>query len=553
DLLSDLTEKDINSFLREINFAEYYPDYSLNDLKNFIFGSPSTANVFNYLPDTKLFEDLFDIVQSGDSFHPDRNINLRIISEWPQVKRDSSKGEEIRTGQSAIKLKTESRIDKNPEFRRRPGAVYRKFLNDVDSLLLDFMEGKYQSRLTIGDIVTYDTPARKILNHALDHFYNVFQLLQYQINRLENLNSILEIKIDRGSVDLQFSEEKYRYLFEYSTEALVIVDVVSGRIIDSNNKFRHFTGFSRTDINQMTIYDLIAGENKLPDLASSFDRSEFAIYLSDYEMVRKDRVMLSVDLNINSHILSATRKYQIQFIDNSEKKEAERLKHEFISNISHELRSPMTNIQGYFQLVASKKEIKANPELRDMMRVIEKNIKRLNLLIDNLLKLESRGIAVASDELEKFSPAQMIEEVLQTNMQLAEDKGLEVIQNLDHSLVIEGIKFEFTQVLTNLFINAVKYTKKGSITVTLEKEKTRSNIAIIKFTDTGIGIDPKYNIAVFERFFRAPGPENRKIGGTGLGLSITQSLLEKIGGVVLLDSTPGVGSTFTINLPLSRE
>ncbi|NUM42394.1 MAG: PAS domain-containing sensor histidine kinase, partial [Leptospiraceae bacterium] len=81
--------------------------------------------------------------------------------------------------------------------------------------------------------------------------------------------------------------------------------------------------------------------------------------------------------------------------------------------------------------------------------------------------------------------------------------------------------------------------------------RSENHIAIITVADTGIGIDPEYSISIFERFFRVPSVHNKKIGGTGLGLAITQTLLEKMGGVILLDSKPGKGSVFTIRLPLS--
>ena len=119
--------------------------------------------------------------------------------------------------------------------------------------------------------------------------------------------------------------------------------------------------------------------------------------------------------------------------------------------------------------------------------------------------------------------------------------------DLEESILIEGVKFEFSQIIGNLLNNAIKYTEKGKIKISLIKNET--NIVIIKVSDTGLGIDPKYSISVFERFFRVPSSQNKKIGGTGLGLSIIQTLLEKMGGVILLDSKLGEGSTFTIRIP----
>ncbi|MCX8000629.1 MAG: HAMP domain-containing histidine kinase, partial [Leptospiraceae bacterium] len=133
------------------------------------------------------------------------------------------------------------------------------------------------------------------------------------------------------------------------------------------------------------------------------------------------------------------------------------------------------------------------------------------------------------------------------NETLAKEKKLEIRKNLKGDIFIKGNKFEFSQVITNLVVNAIKYTDDGYISVSCQK--TQDGYCEIKVKDTGIGIDSKYHSAIFERFFRVPDFQNRKVGGTGIGLAISKEIIEKMGGSIKLESELGKGSEFKILIP----
>ncbi|MGQ2870580.1 sensor histidine kinase, partial [Leptospira santarosai] len=293
---------------------------------------------------------------------------------------------------------------------------------------------------------------------------------------------------------------------------------------------------------------LFPGLEEMGDWPSPTKSPETMLRVDQAKMKLRDKTEMDVSLSITALFERARKIYQVHILYDSEKKETEQAKHEFISNISHELRSPMTNIQGYFELLRAEINTSLSKDQGGMLDVIEKNIKRLNHLIENLLKFEEVRGEDNSGLIENFDPALVIEEVVYSNEPSAKEKDLSVELGLIKKLKVRGIRFEFSQVITNLFVNAIKYTEKGKIEMTMVEsggDKIEINIK-----DTGVGIDSKYVEKVFERFFRIPNDRNKRVGGTGLGLSISRTILHKMNGEITLESRVGGGSNFKILLPL---
>lgn len=439
---------------------------------------------------------------------------------------------------------TSIRESHRPKMQRKQNYI-RTLIFDMISLSLDVLDGKLQSRLFVDENLRIDNRIRAHINNMLDCFsYEIYKLNE-RVIELENINSILEIKLDRSSVNLQYSEERYRYLFEFSREALIIVDTDTGEIIESNLQFRLMSGYSRTDLSRVKIDDLIVGQNLQSNFYTKKDRSDSMLQIPDGEMILKDGSRLSVDISVNSMLVSPKKKYQIIFRDNRERIESEKAKHEFISNISHELRSPMTNIRGYFELLAEEPSIRSKPEIGEMLDIIDKNTKRLTFLIENLLKIEKDTGEVESEATEIFDPAVVVEDVIHMNSHLYQEKKLQIRTELEKGNQIKGIRFEFSQIVSNLFVNAIKYTPSGEVSVCLWAENGQM---VLTVSDTGLGIPEKYRATIFDRFYRIPSPENKKIGGTGLGLSITRSLVEKMGGEISFTSEVGKGTVFKVEV-----
>ncbi|WCL47682.1 sensor histidine kinase [Leptospira sp. GIMC2001] len=551
EFINNCNPERIDMLATEFNLTTHYPHYRLGEFKQLLMR--------NHLHSEKLFHWRGNTASLGHLMkdHFFRGIKREITPSEVDSIMDFS---EIWDSLEA----TNEFIPNLPTFQS-PGAAtqyspslinYRKqnytrnLITDAISISLDFLEGNLDSRLNLDDSLRIDNRVRIHMNNMLDYLNSEIFKLNEHIIELENINSILEIKLDRNSVNLQYSEERYRYLFEFSREALFIVDADSGEIIESNLQFRLMTGYSRTDLSRIKIDDLIVGQNIRSSLYFKKDRTDSMLHIPDGEIVLKDGTRLGVDISINSMLVSPKKRYQIILRDNRERLESERAKHEFISNISHELRSPMTNIRGYFELLSDDPNIRSKPENEEMFNIIDKNIKRLSFLIENLLKIEKVNPEPENEAIEIFDPATVIEDVIHMNSHLFNEKKLEIIPTLERGIFIKGIRFEFSQIVSNLFVNAIKYTSQGEIHLDLKTDKDRI-LFIVK--DTGLGIPEKYKNSIFERFFRVPSDANRKIGGTGLGLSITRSLIEKMSGEITIFSEEGKGSTFQVELPKLKQ
>lgn len=231
------------------------------------------------------------------------------------------------------------------------------------------------------------------------------------------------------------------------------------------------------------------------------------------------------------------------FHDITEIKNIERIKKDFVVNVSHELRTPLTAIKGYAETL--REEVAAAPS-KKYVEIIQRNTDRLINIVNDLLllsSLEEKGAL----ELEDIDLRGLLENVIRIFDQRLKDKQLSLVMEVKENLpTIEGDLFKLEQMLVNLLDNAVKYTDRGEIAVSVDVQEKRVRIQV---RDTGIGI-PKDEIPrIFERFYVVDKSRSRKSGGTGLGLSIVKHIVLQHSGTIGIESAPGEGTTVTVTLP----
>lgn len=421
-------------------------------------------------------------------------------------------------------------------------------VSDLQNLVLNIYNSKKGVRLSVSPLKGTASAIRTGVNSILDFLFQEIRAQETKTLAIDNVLMMQGLEMDKKSMELQFSDDRFNYLFEFSPIPVILLDSVSGSLIAGNFNFRSLSGYSKDNIINLRLDDLFPALDEMTDWSVPTKSAETMLRVDHAKMRLKDKSEMEVSLSITALFERARKIYQVHILYDSEKKETEQAKHEFISNISHELRSPMTNIQGYFELLRTELNSSLNKDQSGMLDVIEKNIKRLNHLIENLLKFEEVRGEDNSGLIENFDPALVIEEVVYSNGPSAKEKGLGVDLTLVKKLKVKGIRFEFSQVITNLFVNAIKYTEKGKIEIKMIE--SGAGKLEINIKDTGVGIDPKYIEKVFERFFRIPNDRNKRIGGTGLGLSISRTILHKMNGEITLESRVNGGSNFRIFLPL---
>jgi signal transduction histidine kinase/AmiR/NasT family two-component response regulator len=234
---------------------------------------------------------------------------------------------------------------------------------------------------------------------------------------------------------------------------------------------------------------------------------------------------------------------------NERLRELDQLKSKFISDISHELRTPATNVRLYLQLLESGKVEKRARYLS----VIEEQTDQLVRLVEDILyfsQLELNRSRI------KFAPVdlnQVAEKVVATHQEHAMDTGLELIFEPETGLpLVQAQAEQIAQVVTNLVDNAVHYTSDGHVRVSTRLAAEREQ-ACLEVQDTGPGIEPEDLPHLFERFYRGQNVGSSNIPGTGLGLSIVQEIVNLHGGKIEVESQPGQGSTFRVWLPLEQN
>ncbi|HUG16415.1 MAG TPA: ATP-binding protein [Thermomicrobiales bacterium] len=237
--------------------------------------------------------------------------------------------------------------------------------------------------------------------------------------------------------------------------------------------------------------------------------------------------------------------------DVTELARVDELKSEFISIVSHEMRTPLTAIKGFTDLILDGEAGEIGDTQREFLEIVQANSDRLVALINDMLdisRFESGHIAL---RLEPIELQTLVDRAISTLRPLLDDKQQRIQTEFADALPeVVADEARLIQVLTNLISNASKYTPdEGSITVGAEKLDSQM---VISVSDTGVGIAPDALPHVFSKFYRADNPLSRDVRGTGLGLSITKSLVEMHGGRITIASRIGVGTTVRFTLPTTH-
>ncbi|MGE5517709.1 MAG: response regulator [Bacteroidota bacterium] len=231
--------------------------------------------------------------------------------------------------------------------------------------------------------------------------------------------------------------------------------------------------------------------------------------------------------------------------------ELARAKTEFVAVVSHEVRTPMNGVLGMARLLL---ETPLTAEQRDMAETVVSSGRLLLNILDDLLDLSKIEAGRLEIEQIDFNLVQLVEEGFGLMSMRAAERGVALAQHVaaDVPAMVVGDPMRLRQIVINLVGNAIKFTEKGSVTLTVEREQDGDGSPWLRFAviDTGIGIGPEERTRLFNRYAQAAAWVSRKFGGTGLGLSICHQLVELMGGAIGVDSVPGQGSTFWFRVPL---
>ncbi|MCL5030264.1 MAG: response regulator [Bacteroidetes bacterium] len=367
---------------------------------------------------------------------------------------------------------------------------------------------------------------------------------------------------------LKESEKRYRLFADNSTDIIATTDE-SGIFTYVSPVIERLLGYKPEEVIGKSFFELLHPDDleSIQSKRKIIIETQESFYItyrtrkkdgnytwfesSSKKIIDKETGKIDTILSVSRDI-SERKKTELELLNAKEKaEEMNRLKTNFLSNMSHELRTPMIGILGFTEILHE--EI-TDPEYRYMINTINSSANRLlntlNLLLD-LSRIESNNAEFNFRHLNISSSVQIITKSFEG---AAKKKGLSLnLSILNNNVASKLDERIFEQIMNNLLNNAIKFTSKGSINVIVTSEIIDNKLwAVIKIADTGIGIPKDSLQIIFEEFRQVSEGLNRSYEGTGLGLTITKKTVELMNGIITVDSTLDVGSTFTVYFPATE-
>ncbi|MBN2438126.1 MAG: PAS domain S-box protein [Deltaproteobacteria bacterium] len=364
----------------------------------------------------------------------------------------------------------------------------------------------------------------------------------------DNLNKMvaaLEEKIRSADEETR----KLASLFSGMSEGVMVLDATN-RIESVNRGMEGMIGLKQEEMTGKTVLEAFRNLD-LHNLLERFLQSDTSL-CGEIDL-RNDR-LVTMDVTI-SRLQGGTGdelKTMLVFHDLTRLKKLERIRTDFVANVTHEIRTPLTAIIGFAETL--QQGAFNNPETaRKFLYTIRENAERINRLVEGLLTLSGLELGETKLHLEPLRIIDVIDQVLTVIEARALEKGLTVRKELSGELPpILADRDRMVQILLNLLDNAAKFTHSGG-TISVSASAGTEGFLTIRIADAGVGI-PKAEIPrLGERFYRADKTRSREMGGTGLGLSIVKHLMMAHHGRISIDSTLGHGTTVSLYFPIHRE
>lgn len=379
-----------------------------------------------------------------------------------------------------------------------------------------------------------------------------------RLARREPLNPPLSGTDEIAHLDRVFNEMAAALAAAARKERAIVnnaVDVIcsiyaTGKFTAVNPASTRLLGYDPGELIGTNLIDMVVGE----DVPKTLQAVELAMnggtHAFENRIVKKDGNI--VDVLWSVHWAAEENSLFCVAHDITERKQIERMKREFVAMVSHDLRTPLTSIQGFLSLVAVGVYGQLNESGQENCTIAEGNISRLIALINDLLDIEKMESGKLELTISGVTVLCIFERTIQAVGGFADQQGVKIEAD-DNEVELEADGDRLVQVLINLVSNAVKFSPKGS-TVTMSAKSFDQGQGIeFRVTDRGRGIPESFRETIFDRFQQVEAADAKKKGGSGLGLAICKAIVERHGGTIGVESNEGAGSTFWFRIPESSD
>ena len=378
----------------------------------------------------------------------------------------------------------------------------------------------------------------------LTYFYRNkdFKILSKEFN---------EVNRQLNSTILQLRENNIKF-------KSILTSITDGVIAVDNNKNIIFINSSAEKIFKMDEEESI---DKNLDYIIKDEKAQQVFYElltkngeeREYEISGLDHKVMKINSNFIFEDKNSREKLGTIFVirDITELKKLESIRKDFVANVSHELKTPLTSLKGFIETLKS--GAMEDPSVSDkFLNIMDIEVNRMNALVEDLLMLSEIESEKRNVLDEYFHIEEVIDEVFQVLNIKAEKRNIVLSRGIKKGIpAIYGNFNYFKQMILNLTDNAIKYTQNGG-KVVVKAQKIRNHV-VIDVIDTGIGIAPEDQKRIFERFYRVDKSRSKQMGGTGLGLAIVKHIVLMFKGTITINSKFGEGSIFTVTIPLDGK
>lgn len=365
--------------------------------------------------------------------------------------------------------------------------------------------------------------------------YSNFKITRSNFNRKNELSNLLK-SFDEENKKIKNSFNTFKLAFNNIKEGIMVINKSDNKITDANESFGSIISFPGI-VNGRFYWEVIRDVSVLNGI-------EKVLSLNKPTEIEVSST-LTTQTNHYYKIIPSGSFIIVILEDKTLLKKSERIRTDFIANISHELKNPLTAILGFLEIL-NNEEINES-ERKKYLQIVYRNVKRLIDLVENLLFLSSieGGNYISKTSI---SIKDLINETVELYKNKITEKNIDLIVDISNDLpFIQANEFQLKQVFINLLDNAIKYSSNNDkiiIKVYNERDYVR-----IDFCDTGVGIPSNEKDRVFERFYKVDKSREKNSNGAGLGLSIVNNILESMNGKIEVQSELGKGSTFSVFIP----